>query len=769
MIESADRVPLVNGTLSGLSQFCTQVTFSQGDLIFGSGDPAACVYVLLDGRVATGAPAITRSFDLDVMSESGRIIGWEPLVFRDSTRLNEARAETDVTLLAINLPKNPEILDSLGAEARLSLRNLSHASQAALERFKRSFESAIGHAGGETDPIDNLVNLLIPSFFNTDMSQIGRWIRKAVGTLGAFLGAEQVMLYRMDLDRDILVHEESWTPAGPQQGAAGRTFGRDEAPWIWKRLDALEAVIIESANDLPSEAKADRVWLSERASRVSLLIPLHDNDKIVGLLDLQLRFKSKNASHTMRRIAETLAKIMAAALGRLETEDRLRKLAHFDGLTGLTNKLLFEDRVSRALARARRAGGKAALLFLNLDQFARLNESIGWAECDQLLRNVADRLNQCARETDTIGRIGGDEFAVLMEDIEGNEDAMHAVHRIIAACNQPIHLESRSHYVGVSIGIAIYPEHGAEAHLLLRAAADAMRTAKEVTGSSYVFYSPDNSLRPNMRIQVEVELRTAIAERQVVAYYQPIVDVRNSRIYGAEALLRWSREDGTVLGPSYFLPIAEATGIIVPLSRQLLRQVCEETVRWNRRFRTELTTAVNVSTRWLVDPDFLDFVDRTLKETGLPPHCLTLELTEEILTRDLEASARALTGLKTIGVKLALDDFGTGYSSLMILERFTIDSIKIDRSFVSSIGSLDNDAPILRGALAMSRELGVSSIAEGVETETQAGYLRRHGGRLCQGYYFGKPMSAEAFESRLQQQFETGVSEKPVESTDQSA
>ncbi len=727
MKSRGDLVPLSDGAPAGLEAVVNRVSFRSGDCLFRLGTAADEAFILIDGTLEISGAVSGISVGIDMIEEPGRLFGWEPLAFGRSARLTAAIATTDGTALRIPAADIADE-DALSAAGRLSRRYLLRAAQEAADAYKAGMASTKRRAQDHW-----LCEPLVALLLRADAADGSRVWSTAVGLLGHALGASRAVLYTASAGDEAPTTSADWS-ATPDAAAFGEpSQAAGDPPWFWSTLQDREEIVTRDGG--------------------VLVLPLHDGSLLRGALSIAFDDAEALPEAPERHGLALLTGVLALDLARRQDGAQLGKLAHKDRLTGLTNGLLFQDRLNLALARARRADRCVALLYLDLDGFDPLNREFGTEVGDRLLKEIARRLKVCARESDTVGRIGDDEFAIMLEDVDGTEAALQAAQRVMTTLNQPIHAEEQSHYVGISVGIAMYPEHAVDAESLIRAGTEAMARAKQMTGSAYALYSSDKDEGAGRRMQVEAQLRAALAARELLAYYQPIVDIKTGRIQGAEALARWPREDGTVLGPGSFLPIAEATGMVIPLSRQILRQACRETVAWNRLFHTRLTAAVNVSTRWLVDPQFLDTVENTLRDTGLPAHCLTLELTEEILSRDLEASERALAGLKALGVKLALDDFGTGHSSLAILERFTIDSIKIDRSFTSAIVTLDDDAPILRGTLALGRELGTSAVAEGVETEVQAGFLRRHGGTLCQGYFFGKPMPSEEFEKRLNEQF----------------
>jgi len=432
----------------------------------------------------------------------------------------------------------------------------------------------------------------------------------------------------------------------------------------------------------------------------------------------------------------------------------LEHLAHHDVLTDLPNRTLLQDRLSQAIELARRQGRQLAVMFLDLDQFKHINDSLGHAVGDQLLRSVAKRLVACVRQSDTISRQGGDEFVLLLPSIEQAEDAALSAQKMLAALALPHRIDWYDLHIGVSIGISIYPNDGRDAETLIKSADIAMYYAKENGRNNYQFFEQDMNVLAVQRQSVEASLRRALERQEFVLYYQPKINLHSGTIVGVEALIRWQHPQRGLLPPAQFVPIAEDCGLILPIGRWVLRAACLQARAWLQAGLPPITIAVNTSALEFRAKDFLENIRATLDETHLEPRYLELELTESVLMRDAESTDVMLHALADLGVKLAVDDFGTGYSSLSYLRKFPIDTLKIDQSFVNRISSNPEDAAIVSAVIGMGKSLKQSVIAEGVETAEQYAFLRAEQCDEGQGYYFGRPVAAEALAVLLQ----TGVS-----------
>lgn len=422
------------------------------------------------------------------------------------------------------------------------------------------------------------------------------------------------------------------------------------------------------------------------------------------------------------------------------SRERMEKLAFYDTLTGLANRRLFTDRLQQAVRHAERTGRPTTLMYLDLDNFKRVNDSLGHEAGDELLRAVAARLLESVRTEDTVGRFGGDEFTVLLNEACDGRGASAVARKILASLAEPLTIAGHEFRVTTSIGLTLAPEDGTEPQTLLKNADLAMYRAKERGRDNYQFYSEELNDRAMDRLIIENELRTALREDQFELYYQPQICVATGDITGLEALVRWRHPERGVLAPDAFIRVAEESGLIVPLGDWTIRRGCEQLRQLRDRSGADITVAVNISARQFSDKRLPATVARALEETGLDASALELEITETMLMHDIEEAIRMLEALHGIGVTLAVDDFGTGYSSLAYLKRLPLDRLKVDRTFVSDIPHNDDDVAITSAVIAMAHQLKLDVVAEGVETREQLEFLATESCELAQGYLFGPPM-----------------------------
>ncbi|MCG8355323.1 MAG: EAL domain-containing protein [Kiloniellales bacterium] len=424
---------------------------------------------------------------------------------------------------------------------------------------------------------------------------------------------------------------------------------------------------------------------------------------------------------------------------RIEAEAESARLALHDPLTGLPNRRLFEDRLNAALARAKREGEGIAVLMLDLDRFKPVNDLHGHGAGDKLLRTMSDRLSHALRSQDTLARFGGDEFAIIQVGGHQPLGALRLARRLLGIAQAPATLGNTQVSVGVSIGLAVYPVDGDDARSLVRRADIALYRAKQNGRGRFCFYEIDMDQHQQERAKLEQDLRAGIAAGQIEPFYQPIMDLRRGGLVGFEALARWRHPEKGVLAPDRFISVAEDSGQISDLCECLIRRACREAHAWPE----DLTLAVNISPVQFRNPKLADELLAILKDEGLAPQRLEIEVTENALIEDAGTAARILSQLREAGVKTALDDFGTGYSSLAHLRDLAFDKIKIDRSFVSKLESNGESAAIVRAVIALGQSLGLPTIAEGIEDENHLVTLQAQGCALGQGYYFSKPVSAD--------------------------
>jgi diguanylate cyclase (GGDEF)-like protein/PAS domain S-box-containing protein len=480
--------------------------------------------------------------------------------------------------------------------------------------------------------------------------------------------------------------------------------------------------VLQSGNALG--LTGDVVLVGRHGRRIPIedsAAPIHDRDgQLVG------------AVMVFRDISSTVA-----------LTSKMRHLAQHDFLTNLPNRVLLNDRISQAIASARRSDTNPALLFLDLDKFKHINDSLGHAVGDQLLQAVSERLVHCVRTSDTVSRHGGDEFVVLLAAERRPHDAALTAEKILLALSTPFLVDGHQLHTSTSIGISIFPLDGLDAPALVKNADTAMYHAKERGRNNYQFFRRDMNTRAVERQLIESNLRRALERHEFTLHYQPKVDLRTNRITGVEALLRWEHPEWGLVLPERFIVFAEECGLIIPIGRWVLREACAQAVRWRKQGISPVSIAVNVSALEFRHRDFFDHAIAVLEATGVDPSCLQLELTESVLMRDVASSAGLLAKFKAMGVQIAVDDFGTGYSSLSYLNQFPIDVLKIDQSFVKAIDDeTQSNGAIVSAVIGMGKNLRQRVIAEGVEHTGQLAFLKAHECNEGQGYFFSKPVDA---------------------------
>lgn len=510
----------------------------------------------------------------------------------------------------------------------------------------------------------------------------------------------------------------------------------DDAATVLRREELIAAR--EEAVRLCEEAVTSR----ERRIRAAEAIQATSDDHMVKLQQANAHLVT--ATIEAHKLAEQvqMAKV------------QLDHLVHHDALTELPNRILVQDRIIQAIELARRQDRQLAVMFMDLDRFKNINDSLGHAVGDQLLRSVAQRLMACVRQSDTVSRQGGDEFVLLLPYIEHAQDAALSAQKILAALALPYRVDGHDLHISVSIGISIYPDDGRDAETLIKNADTAMYYAKEGGRNDCRFFEQDMNVRAVERHVIEASLRRALERREFVLHYQPKVNLCSGMIVGVEALIRWQHPERGLLPPSLFISIAEDCGLILPIGRWVLREACRQAQAWRLAGLPPITVAVNTSAIEFRAKDFLENIRATLEDARLEPRYLELELTESVLMHDVESTDAMLQALADLGVKVAVDDFGTGYSSLSYLRQFQLDILKIDQSFVNQLTGNADDAAIVNAVISMGKSLNLRVIAEGVETPEQCAFLLAQQCDEGQGYYFCPPVVAETLATLLQ----TGLS-----------
>jgi diguanylate cyclase (GGDEF)-like protein len=494
---------------------------------------------------------------------------------------------------------------------------------------------------------------------------------------------------------------------------------------------------------------SDRPWSFWRRRMGSgVYVPLHGERDPYGVLCMN-SLRDDAFDEDDMRFAEAVASVLSGAVRRLQTQARLAYMAEFDALTGLPNRNLLQDRLAQTVAQVHRRGEQGAVLFIDLDRFKLINDTLGHHLGDALIAQVGERLKHCVRSGDTVGRVSGDEFGVVLSELSRPDDAAIVAQKILDALALPFDLEGNEAYVTASIGISVFPADGEEAEVLLKNADLAMYRSKEMTRNAYCFFTAEMNRRSVAKLQLYTDLRRAIERREFVLHYQPKVELSEGRLLGVEALLRWNHPQRGMVTPEEFVPALEDSGLILPVGEWVLQEACAQLRRWQAQGLATVPVAVNLSAKQFLRPDLDALVHRVLADEAVAPELIELEITESCLMSDPEEAVRLLLGLRAAGLMVSVDDFGTGYSSLSYLTRLPLTALKIDHSFVRDAATSREAASIVRAVIDMAHNLEFTVIAEGVETDDQVAFLRRYGCDLGQGFLFGRPMPADALALRL--------------------
>jgi len=491
--------------------------------------------------------------------------------------------------------------------------------------------------------------------------------------------------------------------------------------------------------------------------RASAALPLKDAHRTFGALTIYATEPDAFIPEEvglLQELASNLAfgiRALRARAGHKAAEEKLAFLAHHDPLTRLPNRVLLRDRFEQAIGEAQRKNGCVAMLFLDLDSFKEINDSLGHEVGDQLLVQVARRLRSCVRHTDTVSREGGDEFVVLLTGITGPDAAVRVAQQILAAMERPFEIGGGSLHTTLSIGISVFPDDGIDFETLRRNSDAALFVAKDQGRNTYRFFDEQMNREVLERLQTQAALRIALKKGEFRLHYQPQMRLHDGRIVGLEALIRWQRDDGRLVRPGEFIAVAEQSGLIIPIGEWVLNEACRQAMKWRAAALPDLVMAVNLSVGQFRRGNVPEAVAAALRRSGLPPSALELELTESVFLHDTETALETLRALKRIGVKLSIDDFGTGYSSLAYVKRLAVDKLKIDRSFIAELPGSAEDAAIVRAIIQLGRTLELEVIAEGVETDAQLEFLKVNGCEQIQGYRISHPLPAQEIPGLLGQ------------------
>ncbi|MBK8211109.1 MAG: EAL domain-containing protein [Rhodospirillales bacterium] len=575
--------------------------------------------------------------------------------------------------------------------------------------------------------------------------------------LGSFGGGyEQVVTVSVDIterkrvEREISESEQRFRSL-IEGSVLGIVIERDGVPIFANRTFA-RIFGFEKEDDVLQLPSLERLFAPNEQLRRQRLLTLTENGAVPGPHEFECVREDRTAIWVEMQTQAVswggrpaLQSTVADISLRKAYEERLHRQANFDEITGLPNRSLALDRLRAAVLGTLRHNHCGGVLFIDLDQFKKINDTWGHATGDRLLRMAAERIRGCVREEDTVARFGGDEFAVILPNITNPGDTEAVANKILNVFSDPFVLGVNEAFVTASIGVTVFPNDSTDPAMLLQNADAAMYRAKELGRNTFQHFTTELNEQAAERMRIEGQLLRALERDEFVLHFQPIIDLRSLQIVSAEALLRWANPHLGVFPPDRFVPLAEDTGLIVPVGRWILDTACRQLGEWRRAGLTHLTMSVNISSRQLRGKGLVDAVTQALVAHGIPPAALELEITESCLMSDFDEMLAALRVIDRMGVRLALDDFGTGYSSLSYIKQLPVDSVKIDKSFVTSAGQDAGDATVVETIIAMSHQLGMRVIGEGVETAEHVEFIRRRGCDLAQGFYFGRPLTADAF------------------------
>lgn len=569
---------------------------------------------------------------------------------------------------------------------------------------------------------------------------------------GEFCQVERSYVFLFDLQNRTMTYTHEWCQVGTKQETCTiRNISLDVFPWWIKQIELQGIIHIADVKKLPVEALEEIKQLVSQETKSLISLPITSKGKVLGFLVFDSAELNKKWRDDHINLLKIITNVLADAIAKVEAEKEINFMAYYDQLTKLPNRFLFNDRVNQAIHLANRTEKMIGIIFLDLDSFKTVNDTMGHELGDELLQIVGHKISQCLRKSDTVSRFGGDEFIIMANNISNIQNVVKVAEKITSLFKQPFNLQGQDFYITVSIGVAVYPFDGEDTETLIKNADIAMYNAKDKGRNQYVLCTKEMKEDILNKMKLTNNLYRAMERNELFIYYQPQIDLISKKIIGLEALLRWEHPELGMVAPDIFIPLAEKTGLINPIGEWVLRTACLKNKTWQNQGLPPVRIAVNISVNQFRNPNFTYMVDNILIETGLKPEYLELEITESIAIHEFYYIFEVLNELKKLGVYIAIDDFGTEYSSLSRLKLLPIDRIKMDIQFVRSIEISEKDRAITKVIINLAKDLGLKVIAEGVENERQLEFLSQ---RMCdeiQGFYYYKPMPADEVERVLKE------------------
>ncbi|MDD4565584.1 MAG: EAL domain-containing protein [Eubacteriales bacterium] len=652
-------------------------------------------------------------------------------------------------LVWINAPKGSIYIDEFDYILRISILLItfmvgSFVNKTYINRIKDSIFQI---------NFQRLVSEVSADLVSIDQTNLKEKLENLLAKTGQFFLVDRTYIFLIDQQKNTMTYAHEWCNQGiPSMVELIQGVPVDEFPWWMEGLSNCKLIHLDDIDALPENAAAERETLTKQGVQSVVVIPIEQDGGMLGFIGLDSVASKKKWLTYHIDLLRTLSHLIADAFIRIESEKTIEYMAYYDHLTGLPNRTLFSDRLSQAIHLAKRNGRFVGVLFLDLDGFKMVNDTMGHSGGDALLKELSQDLRNCLRKTDTVARFSGDEFLILINNLIDEKDIIKIADVVMELFKHPFSIYEQEFYVTASIGAAIYPFDGENAETLIKNADMAMYMAKENGKNQYVMCTSDMKERVKRNINLSNQLYHVQERNELVLYYQPQIKLCTGKIAGLEALLRWNHPKLGMLPPSLFVPLAEMNGTINGIGEWVLQTAARQNKSWQNQGFPAVRMAVNLSAVQLNNPNFVDRVESIVKESNLAPRYLELEITESIATKEASHIISALNQLKEFGISISIDDFGTEYSSLSRLKALPIDRIKIDMQFIQGIEGCEKDQAITKVIIALAKGLGLEVVAEGVETAPQLEFLNQ---KMCdevQGYYYYKPMPAEEIENlfRLQ-------------------